>query len=185
MDHMNGQGADIARSANLLGSLSLAVSDRMRVAAEDAAGRSGSGPAALATLCTHLDGDRIEALAASVGLTHSAAVRLVDRLEASGLVRRAQGADGRSVSVTLTARGRTIGRDILSARERALTEVLAGLGSSERRALAGACERLLDSLTASRADAQRICRLCDPDACGHYEGRCPVTLAADRATAHG
>jgi MarR family transcriptional regulator, negative regulator of the multidrug operon emrRAB len=153
----------------------------MRLAAEDAAGQSGSGPPALAALSTHLEGQSIGTLAKSLGLTHSAAVRLVDRLEASGLVKRGGAADGRAVSVTLTATGRKLGRDILSARERALGDVLEGLRPAERRALATACEKLLGSITASRADAQRICRLCDPDGCGHYEGRCPVTLAADRA----
>jgi MarR family transcriptional regulator, negative regulator of the multidrug operon emrRAB len=171
----------MTRNANLLGSLSLTVADRMRVATEAAAGRSGSGPAALAALSTHLDGEGIDALARSLGLTHSAAVRLVDGLEASGLAKRARGADGRSVAVVLTATGRRRGSEILSARARALSEVLEGLRPSERRALAGVCEKLLGGLTASRADAQRICRLCDPDACGHYEGRCPVTLAADAA----
>jgi DNA-binding MarR family transcriptional regulator len=181
MSHTNERSIDSARNTNMLGSLSLAVADRMRIAAEDAAGQSGSAPAALAALTTHLDGGAVDALAKSVGLTHSAAVRLVDRLEASGLVKRAPGADGRSVSVTLTPSGRKLGHDILSARERALGDVLEGLERSERRALAAACEKLLGNLTASRLDAQRICRLCDPDACGHYEGRCPVTLAADRA----
>lgn len=182
MSHTSGSRPDLARNANLLGSLSLAVADRMRVATEAAAGRSGSGPAALAALSTYLDGKGIDALARSLGLTHSAAVRLVDGLEASGLAKRARGADGRSVSVMLTSTGRAMGRDILAARQRALTEVLDGLRSSERRALMDACEKLLGGLTASRADAQRICRLCDPDACGHYEGRCPVTLAADAAS---
>jgi MarR family transcriptional regulator, negative regulator of the multidrug operon emrRAB len=181
MSHITERPVDPARDANLLGSLSLAVADRMRIAAEEAAGRSGSAPAALAALSTHLDGQAVDALAKSVGLTHSATVRLVDRLEASGLVKRAPGADGRSVSVTLTASGRELGREIISARERALGDVLEGLRPSERRALASACETLLGSLTKSRADARRICRLCDPDACGHFEGRCPVTLAADRA----
>src|ERR687888_1188464 len=103
MSHTSGRRADVARDANLLGSLSLAVADRMRAATEDVARRSGSGPAALAALSTHLDGQGINALAGSLGLTHSAAVRLVDRLEASGLVKRARGADGRAVSVMLTA----------------------------------------------------------------------------------
>lgn len=132
-------------------------------------------------LSTHLDGQAVDALAKSVGLSHSATVRLVDRLEASGLVRRAPGADGRSISVRLTAGGRHLGREIISARERALGDVLDGLLPTDRDALAAACEKLLGGLTASRADAGRICRLCDPDACGHFEGRCPVTQAADRA----
>ena len=173
--------ADRARGANLLGSMSLAIADRLLAATEDAAGQTGSGPAALAALSTYLEGDHIDALGRSLGITHSAAVRLVDRLEASGFVERGAGADGRSVSVVLTEAGRGAAREILDARERALAHALDGLGASDRKALARLCESLLGELTASRADARRICRLCDPDACGHHEGRCPVTQAADRA----
>jgi MarR family transcriptional repressor of emrRAB len=180
MSHADGH----PRTANLLGSLSLAVADRMRAATEAAAGHGGSGPAALAALSTYLEGEPIDALGRSLGLTHSAAVRLVDRLEDSGLVARRRGLDGRSVSVVMTARGRRAGREILDARQRAIDEVLESLSASERRALAGFCEKLLGGLTASRADAGRICRLCDPDACGHYDGRCPVTQAADRVGEH-
>jgi DNA-binding MarR family transcriptional regulator len=176
---------DPRRTSNLLGSLSLAVTDRLREATEAAAGHAGSGPAALAALSTYLEGEPIDALGRSLGLTHSAAVRLVDRLEDSELVERRRGEDGRSVSVVMTAAGRRAGREILDARHRALGEVLDSLSPSERRALAGVCEKLLGGLTGSRADARRICRLCDPDACGHYHGRCPVTEAADLAERAG
>ena len=175
---------DPPRTANLLGSLSLAVTDRLRAATEAAAGHAGSGPAALAALSTYLEGEPIDALGRSLGLTHSAAVRLVDRLEESGLVQRRRGVDGRSVSLVMTATGHRAGREILDARQRVLNEVLDSLNPTERRTLAGVCEKLLGGLTASRADAGRICRLCDPDACGHHDGRCPVTRAADRAGEH-
>jgi DNA-binding MarR family transcriptional regulator len=164
-----------------LGSLSLAVADRMHDATEAAAGHRRSGPAALAALSTHLEGEPIEALARSLRITHSAAVRLVDRLEGSGLVERERGADARSVSVVLTVRGRKAGQGILDARQQALGEVLAVLTPAERSTLARIYEKLLDGLTTTRVDARRICRLCDPDACGHYEGHCPVTEAASRS----
>jgi MarR family transcriptional regulator, negative regulator of the multidrug operon emrRAB len=176
--------ADKTRTANLLGSLSLAVADRLRATTEAAAGHAGSGPAAIAALSTHLEGEAIDQLGRSLGLTHSAAVRLVDRLEGSGLVERGRGANARSVSVVMTAAGHKAGREILDARQRALGEVVESLSSSERHALAAILEKLLAGLTASPADARRICRLCDPRACGHYDGRCPVTRAADRSGAH-
>jgi hypothetical protein len=66
---------------------------------------------------------------------------------------------------------------------RALAEVLAPLGASEREQLTRLHERLLGGLTGGRADAAHICRLCDSHACGHHEGRCPVTRAADEAEA--
>jgi MarR family transcriptional regulator, negative regulator of the multidrug operon emrRAB len=175
---------DEDRVANLLGALSLAVADRMRGATEAAAGYGGSAPAALAALSTHLDGEPIDALRRSLGLTHSAAVRLVDRFADAGLVERGRGRDGRSVSVAMTAAGREAGREVVRARQQALAELLEGLTASQRRALAGVCEAMLGELTTSRADARNICRLCDPGACGHPEGRCPVTLAADRAEAY-
>jgi DNA-binding MarR family transcriptional regulator len=175
--------ADEPRTTNLLGSLSLAIADRLRAETEAAAGLAGSGPAALAALSTYLDGTSIDQLGRSLGLTQSAAVRLVDRLAGLGFVERGPGMDGRSVSVLLTAAGRRAGRKILDARHRAIGGVLESLSPSERRMLTGVCEKLLGGLTASRGDARRICRLCDPGACGHDDGRCPVTRAADLAGA--
>ncbi len=81
-----------AREANLLGTLSLAVSERVDEAVEDAAGHGGAAPAALSALATYLDGSSIDALRRALGLTHSAAVRLADRLSEAGLVKRAPGA---------------------------------------------------------------------------------------------
>jgi hypothetical protein len=44
--------------------------------------------------------------------------------------------------------------------------------------LAGA---VLDVTTVDVRAANGTCRLCDAHACGHYEGTCPVTRAADRS----
>ena len=44
-------------------------------------------------------------LAGVLGLTHSGTVRLVDRLEDDGLLRRGQGQDARVVTLELTAKG--------------------------------------------------------------------------------
>jgi MarR family transcriptional repressor of emrRAB len=127
--------------------MSLAVVDRLRAATETAAGHAGSGPAALAALSTYLEGEPIDQLARSLGLSHSAAVRLVDRLEKSGFVKRRPGVDGRSVSVAMTPPGRRAGRKILDARHRAIAEVLESLSASEQRTLAGVCGKVLGGLT--------------------------------------
>lgn len=172
---------DSARSTNLVATLCLAVADRVRAATERAAGHAGSGPAALAALTTHLEGEGVGALVKLLGVTQSAAVRVVDRLEGDGLVERRSGVDGRSVSLMMTSEGRGLGRDVLDARRRAVEEILESLNPSERHRLVSVCEKLLDGLTRSRADALRLCRLCDLDACGHDVGRCPVTEAAVQA----
>ena len=167
------------RAVNLLGSASLAISDRLRRGAEAGAGHGGSAPAALISLAGYLDGSPIEALRDPLGLTHSAAVRVVDRLVAAGLARRRPGRDGRSVAVELTDQGRQAADGALSARQAALEEILGPLSASERTELARLHEKLLRGLTEGRASARSICRLCDLHACGHIEGICPVTNAAD------
>jgi MarR family transcriptional regulator, negative regulator of the multidrug operon emrRAB len=176
-------GRAAARDANLLGAFALAVAERLETATREAAAHGGSAPAALSALDTFLDGSSIDAMRKPLGLTHSAAVRLVDRLAGAGLVRRAAGEDGRSVAVFLTPAGRRAAGRVRDGRMRALAELLGPLDESEREGLTRLHEKLLAALTWGRADAGRICRLCDADACGHEEGRCPVTRAADRAEA--
>jgi MarR family transcriptional regulator, negative regulator of the multidrug operon emrRAB len=81
------------------------------------------------------------------------------------------------VRLHLTAAGRREARRLLAARQAALAPLLSALGERESAALERLLERLLASITASGDDANRICRLCDPEVCGH-PGRCPVTQAA-------
>ena len=173
--------AEAPREANLLGAASLAVSDRVRTAAEQAVGQGGSAPAALISLAGYLEGGPIDSLRAPLGLTHSAAVRVVDRLVAAGLAQRREGADRRSVAVALTPAGREAAERAANARAAAVETALDALDPAERAELARLHEKLLGALTDGRAAAGNICRLCDADACGHYEGRCPVTRAADAA----
>ena len=173
--------AELARGANLLGAVSLAVSDRVRAAAERGAGQGGSAPAALVSLAGYLDGSPIDSLRGPLGLTHSAAVRVVDRLVGAGLARRREGSDRRSVAVELTPEGRAAARAAGRARAEALGEALAALSPAERAELARLHGKVLTTLTDGRAAAGHICRLCDSHACGHEHGRCPVTRAADAA----
>jgi DNA-binding MarR family transcriptional regulator len=179
--HVGGGPDELARGANLLGAVSLAVSDRVRAAAERGAGQGGSAPAALVSLAGYLDGSPIDSLRGPLGLTHSAAVRVVDRLVEAGLARRREGPDRRSVAVELTPEGRAAAGAAGRARAEALEEALAGLSSAERAELARLHGKVLATLTDGRAAAGHICRLCDSHACGHEQGRCPVTRAADAA----
>jgi MarR family transcriptional repressor of emrRAB len=174
---------DLARGANLLGAVSLAVSDRIRAAAERGAAQGGSAPAALVSLATYLDGSPIDAVRGPLRLTHSATVRVVDRLVAAGLVRRREGPDRRSVAVELTPEGHRAAAEAVRARGGVLAEALSDLDHAERAELARLHAKILQTLTDGRSAAGHICRLCDSHACGHEEGRCPVTQAADAAEA--
>jgi DNA-binding MarR family transcriptional regulator len=163
---------------NVLGSGALAVVDRMRAAAAEAAGLEGSGPAALVALDLYAEGEGVDALARALSLSHSGAVRLVDQLVARGLVRRTPSErDRRAVALRLTPAGRKAAQRVADARAAALAEALAPLSPAEQQRLGDLLGRVLAAQTHGTEDARRLCRLCDADACGHPE-RCPVTLAA-------
>jgi DNA-binding MarR family transcriptional regulator len=164
---------------NVIGALAVVLGDRMRDATEDASGMGGALPAALTALHEWAGGRTIETLSGGLRLSHSRTVRVVDRLESKGLARRARDpADGRGVLVHLTPAGRSAGARVLEARAAALDDALE---HDDRRALAAIAERVLARATTGRRSAGAICRLCDAHACGHHDGRCPVTRAADAA----
>ncbi len=176
-----------AREANMLGALALAVVDSVREATETAAGHTAAGPAALVALDEFLGGRSMDDLRRALGLTPSGAVRLIDRLTADGCVERRPGANGRSVALTLTPRGRRVARRVKAARAEALDAVLGDLTTPERVALGRVIDKLLRTLTASRLAARReaagpvggwLCRLCDFEACGREHGDCPAQSEA-------
>jgi MarR family transcriptional repressor of emrRAB len=161
------------RDANLLGALGLAVADRLAEAAESAGGASSAE--ALVALNGRAAGASIDALAGIVGLSHSGAVRLVDRLARDGLVERRRAADQRSAALVLTPAGRRAARRILTRREAEMHSLLALLTDGEQDALTQVAERILAELGTAPGAERRVCRLCDLEACGRTRGRCPVS----------
>jgi MarR family transcriptional repressor of emrRAB len=174
------------RLTNVLGALAVALADGIREATEEASGMTGAAPAALVALDQFLAGSSTEDLAQVMGITHSGAVRLVDRLVDAGLVERRPGRDGRSGSILLTARGRELSQQVTVARAKAVAAVLEGLGSDDCRSLLLLSESLAARLTTlrlrtrARPDQPRawMCRLCDLGSCGRPEGKCPAANAA-------
>jgi DNA-binding MarR family transcriptional regulator len=78
-------------------------------------------------------GTRVGELATQVGVDETTATRLVDRLEALGLVeRRSLAADRRVTVVGLTAAGEKLVADVALRRERFFCEVLTELEPDER-----------------------------------------------------
>jgi MarR family transcriptional repressor of emrRAB len=172
------------RTANLLGALAIAVTDLTEHGLAAAAGLSHTDAAALLTLANYADGKPLSALLDATGLSHAGVVRLADRLEVRGLVRRLRGAggDGRAVGLELTPAGRRLVAAARAGRSGALAGPLAALTRGERRALVPLLEKLLTAATSDARASRVICRLCDGDACGH-PARCPVTQAARAAAA--
>ena len=166
------------RTANLLGALALTLSDRAAAAVQGYAGVSGSDAAALVTLRNYAEGEPLDLLRRALALSHPGVVRLADRLQARGLVERHRSdRDGRAVALRLTAAGRRSADAALAARADAIDAALETLDPGQRRALTPMLELMLGAQTTDSTASLVICRLCDPDVCGHPE-RCPVTQAA-------
>ena len=170
-----------AHLVNVLGALGLALADRLSEAAERAGGSSAA--AALVTLYGTRAGIRIDGLARVVSLSPSGAVRLVDRLEADGLVERRRGADQRSTALYLTPAGRRSARRVLAERDGAMHSLLALLTDDQQAVLGHLADRLLRELAAEPAAEGRLCRICDLEACGRSRGDCPVARPRTRRAA--
>lgn len=164
---------DIERTANLLGATALALTDLTLGGATRAVNVSTSGAAALVSLSAY-PGLSVTELGRRVGLSQSAAARMVDSLEADGLVERRPSPLARRVTaVHPTRTGRNAARRLLAARGSPLSEVVGGLDENEQQQLAGLLTKLLTRLYDQVGNAQYMCRLCDRNCCTTGEA-CPV-----------
>ncbi|MEO1321293.1 MAG: MarR family transcriptional regulator [Pseudomonadota bacterium] len=125
-------------------------------------------------------GESIDSLRRALGLTHSGTVRLIDTLEAEGLVARARSArDARAVVLRPTAKGRRRAKRVLATRERTIAQVMGSLDSDQVAALRPVIEASLAAMADSPDAARRICALCDETTC-RPQG-CPVECAVQEA----
>lgn len=168
------------RSANLLAALGIALADAQSRACE-ALGIHPSDAAALITIGYHPK-ETVGALAPVIGFTSSAAVRLVERLEAAKMVRREPGEDKRQVRLSLTPKGAALRTRILDARRAVINKATAPLDPRQMAELGVIVEVMLAALTESREAADHICRLCDENICP--PDTCPVERTAVSKEAH-
>jgi len=153
----------VARLANMLGAVAVALADRLP---------TDSDSAALAVIAQY-PGRTVEELRQALALSHSATVRVVDRLADGGLVRRASAGHGPALSLHATATGRR--RAVRQNAQRAdeLKGAVSHLSAAERRALEPALETILAALTDDPL-GRSICRLCEAGPCRGHD--CPVEL---------
>ena len=163
------------RVENLAGAFSVAVTDRVNAAAEDIVGMGGEAPAAIIQIGT-MPGLTITTLGTALGLTHSATVRVVAKLELHKLVRKARGDDAREVRVTLSPTGERMMKKLLAARDTALHKILKPLVLADRIELERLLELVLRRVPMDEDEAFRICRMCDESCCP--QDSCPVTTYA-------
>jgi MarR family transcriptional repressor of emrRAB len=159
------------RTANLLGALAGEIAGRLERHGRLHPNETSSAAAAL-NVVGFYEGCSNGALSRALGLSHTATVRLVDKLEMAGLVLSETGADKRSVALRLTDLGRKRARATIHERCLRLGDFIDVLTPQQRRQLDDIAETLLRSMVQAAQDADHICRLCDDTACP--PGRCPV-----------
>ncbi len=170
-------------TVNLLGAAALALGDMVVAEATRAAGTSSSGAAALVVLSTD-PGLSVTELGRRVGLSQSAAARMVDGLEKQGLVRK-EASWGAWVRLQLSDVGARAARTLLACRGDVLRQALSRLDDGEREQFGRLLGKVLAGLYRQPGDAERICRLCDRCACVRDGATCPVGQAdRDRRAGH-
>ena len=163
------------RLSNVLGSVAVAITGAVQTAVDEAAGHTAAGPAALTALRIHR-GCSVDHLAGVLGLTHSGTVRLVDRLEDDGLLRRGQGKDARVVTLELTAKGLKRAERVATARADAVERFLEHLDGAERSTMMTLLEKVVATGVEDWGDVQHRCRLCDLEACHAGGESCPLDV---------
>jgi DNA-binding MarR family transcriptional regulator len=162
------------RTENIFGAMGLALVDKMQQAF---AAETGLGPSAAAAVIQigTAPGLSVEQLRRILALSHSATVRLVDQLAASGLVERSGTgeSDRRAKPLRLTDAGAATFRRCLTSRRAVIGRAIDRLDASEMRNLASLVEKLLPALVDPGDDGDVVCRVCDEKVC--VPERCPIT----------
>jgi len=146
------------RTANLLGALAGEITDRIERQGKLHPNQTSSATAALNVIGFY-EGCSNGALGRALGLSHTATVRLVDKLELAGLVHSETGTDKRSVALRLTDLGRDRARSVIRERCLRLGDFIGALTPAQRRQLDEIAETLLKSMVNAAQDADHICRL--------------------------
>ena len=173
-DHDAAAG-DSRHTANILGALAVLIQDRVESAWQSDLDLSPMAAAAL----VQIDGEpgcTIELVAGRIGLTHSATVRVIDKLAERGLVEKDRARkDARAQSLTLSKTGKRIAQQLHAARNRVTDDLLAGLDSAQRKALEAAISMILHRTVEPGREADVTCRVCDDRRCS--PDICPIRVA--------
>lgn len=161
----------MSKAINVLGALSMVLGDEIRAAVNETIGTSGEAGAAIVMLGAH-PGLCVGQVAAALGLSHSGCVRVIDRLEADGLLVRKEGSNHRLVSLELTAEGRRRRLIALKHRDRVLHQAAGNLSADETELLGALVTKMLKGVLTDKGQSYRFCRLCNEGACVPFG--CPV-----------
>jgi DNA-binding MarR family transcriptional regulator len=152
------------RTANLLAAFAGDVTERVAAVLKTHPNQTDSAAAAL-NIMGFWEGITNTQLARSLKLSHTATVRLVDKLEAQGLVEARKGDDKRATHLYLTAAGGKAVQPALVARCAAVKDYLGVLTAAEERQFARLLEKLMRPLGKDAYGVSHFCRLCEFAAC--------------------
>jgi DNA-binding MarR family transcriptional regulator len=161
-------------TANILGALAVLIQDRVEGLWQSALDLSPMAAAALVQIDNE-PGSSIEAVAGRIGLTHSATVRVIDKLVERGLVEKDRARkDARAQSLTLSKPGKRVAQQLHEARNQVTDDLLAGLAPEQRRALEQGISAILYRCVEPGREADVTCRVCDDRRCS--PDICPIRV---------
>jgi DNA-binding MarR family transcriptional regulator len=152
------------------------ITERVETAIKNHPNQTDSASAAL-NVMGFWEGITNAQLARTLKLSHTATVRLVDKLEAQGLVEARGGADKRATHLHLTEAGQGAILPMLAARCAAVEGYLTVLTPAEEQQLAGLLEKLMRPLGTDAYRVCHFCRLCDLANCP--ADQCPMHALED------
>jgi DNA-binding MarR family transcriptional regulator len=162
-------------TANILGALSLLIQDRVESTWQSALDLSPMAAAALVQIDNE-PGSTIEAVAGRIGLTHSATVRVIDKLAERGLVEKDRARrDARAQSLKLSRAGKGTLQQLHATRNQVTDGLLTGLDPAQRAALESAIRAILHRCVEPGREADVTCRVCDDRRC--TPDICPIRVA--------
>jgi DNA-binding MarR family transcriptional regulator len=162
------------RTANMLAAFASDVTERVEATLKSHPNQTDSAAAAL-NIMGFWEGITNADLARALKLSHTATVRLVDKLEAQGFVEARGGKDKRATHLYLTPAGGKAVEPALVARCAAVEDYLGVLTAAEERQLAGLLEKLIRPLGKDGYAVSHFCRLCEFTACPGDQ--CPMHAA--------
>ena len=162
-------------TANILGAMSLLIQDRVERAWQSTLDLSPMAAAAMVQIDNE-PGASIELVANHIGLTHSATVRVIDKLAERGLVEKDRAhKDARAQSLKLSKAGKRLVQQLHGTRNAVTDDLLAGLNPAQRTAMEEAIRAILHRCVEPGREADVTCRVCDDRRCS--PDICPIRVS--------
>ena len=113
----------------------------------------------------------IKDLASGLNVSHPAAVKLVERLEAKAFITRASHErDRRIVQLLVTSHGQELADDVMGARSEAVEQIISDAGQGCTCDIVGCLEAFVRVALANEKDMNGVCLRCG----GGHDDECPV-----------